>query len=58
MLMRLGFLVIYAKFSDVFGKKTMLIFALTIFTLFSILCGAANGIVELLVLLAPLALPI
>ncbi|TVY27456.1 Efflux pump [Lachnellula hyalina] len=42
-----GFLVIYAKFSDVFGKKTMLILALGIFTLFSILCGAATGVVEL-----------
>ncbi|TVY16799.1 Efflux pump FUS6 [Lachnellula arida] len=44
-----GFLVIYAKFSDVFGKKTLLILALGIFTLFSMLCGAATGIVELII---------
>ncbi|TVY37363.1 MFS thioclapurine efflux transporter [Lachnellula subtilissima] len=44
-----GFLVIYAKFSDVFGRKTMLMLALGIFTLLSILCGAATGIVELII---------
>ncbi|KIL87403.1 hypothetical protein FAVG1_09109 [Fusarium avenaceum] len=44
-----GFLVIYAKLSDVFGKKTMLLLALLIFTVFSGLCGAANSIVDLLV---------
>jgi MFS family permease len=44
-----GFLVIYAKLSDVFGKKTMLLLALLIFTVFSGLCGAANNIVDLYV---------
>ncbi|RDL42325.1 Uncharacterized protein BP5553_02304 [Venustampulla echinocandica] len=44
-----GFLVIFAKFSDIFGKKTMFLLALAIFTLFSILCGAAEGIVELII---------
>ncbi|RFU74580.1 mfs-type transporter [Trichoderma arundinaceum] len=43
-----GFLVIYAKFSDVFGQKTMLLLALAIFTIFSALCGAASEIVELI----------
>ncbi|KAG5785782.1 hypothetical protein H9Q73_000637 [Fusarium xylarioides] len=42
-----GFLTIYAKLSDVFGKKTMLLLALLIFTLFSGLCGAANNVVDL-----------
>ncbi|KAK2796804.1 hypothetical protein FQN51_009028 [Onygenales sp. PD_10] len=44
-----GFLVIYAKLGDVFGRKTMFLLALALFTLFSILCGAANGIVELII---------
>ncbi|KAJ4264444.1 hypothetical protein NW762_005644 [Fusarium torreyae] len=47
-----GFLTIYAKLSDVFGKKTMLLLALVIFTLFSGLCGAANNIVDLIILRA------
>ncbi|RBQ79958.1 hypothetical protein FVER14953_21110 [Fusarium verticillioides] len=42
-----GFLTIYAKLSDVFGKKTMLLLALLIFTLFSGLCGAASNVVDL-----------
>jgi len=42
-----GFLIIYAKFSDVFGKKTMFLLGLGLFTLFSILCGVTTGIVEL-----------
>lgn len=45
-----GFLVIYAKFSDIFGRKTLFLLALGIFTIFSILCGAAaNGIIELII---------
>ncbi|KAF4469185.1 MFS-type transporter [Fusarium albosuccineum] len=47
-----GFLTIYAKLSDVFGKKTMLLLAIAIFTIFSGLCGASNDIVELIVLRA------
>ncbi|SPJ85735.1 related to multidrug transporter [Fusarium torulosum] len=47
-----GFLVIYAKLSDVFGKKTMLLLALLIFTVFSGLCGAANNIIDLIILRA------
>ncbi|KAF4957020.1 hypothetical protein FGADI_3434 [Fusarium gaditjirri] len=47
-----GFLTIYAKLSDVFGKKTMLLLALLIFTLFSGLCGAANNVVDLIILRA------
>ncbi|KAM0244508.1 hypothetical protein ACHAP5_006189 [Fusarium lateritium] len=47
-----GFLVIYAKLSDVFGKKTMLLLAILIFTAFSDLCGAVNNIVDLIILRA------
>ncbi|CAH0053676.1 unnamed protein product [Clonostachys solani] len=42
-----GFLTIFAKVSDLFGKKTMLLVALAIFTVFSALCGASNDIVTL-----------
>lgn len=42
-----GFLTIYAKISDIFGRKTMFVLALAIFTVFSILCGISNNIVEL-----------
>jgi len=42
-----GFLVIYAKFSDIFGAKFMILLALLIFTVFSIACGAATGMTEL-----------
>ena len=48
-----GFLVIYAKFSDIFGTKFMLLLALATFTVFSIACGAATGITELYVFLSP-----
>ncbi|OJD15998.1 hypothetical protein AJ78_03790 [Emergomyces pasteurianus Ep9510] len=44
-----GFLVIYAKLGDVFGRKTMFLLALALFTLFSILCGATNDVVELII---------
>ncbi|GFF41879.1 hypothetical protein IFM58399_06416 [Aspergillus lentulus] len=43
-----GFLTIFAKFSDIFGRKTMLILALIIFSLSSLLCGVSTSIVELL----------
>jgi MFS family permease len=42
-----GFLTIYAKFGDIFGRKTMLLLALTLFTVFSTLCGVSRNIVEL-----------
>ncbi|GKU09326.1 mfs-type transporter [Fusarium langsethiae] len=47
-----GFLTIYAKLSDVFGKKTMLLLALLIFTIFSGLCGATSNVVDLIILRA------
>ena len=43
----LGFLTLYAKFSDVLGRKTMFLVGITIFTIFSILCGISTNIVEL-----------
>ncbi len=42
-----GFLVIYAKFSDIFGSKFMILLGLLVFTAFSIACGAANEMNEL-----------
>ncbi|KAH8886999.1 drug resistance transporter EmrB/QacA subfamily [Thozetella sp. PMI_491] len=44
-----GFLTIYAKISDVFGRKTIFLLAIAIFTIFSILCGTSTGIVQLIV---------
>jgi hypothetical protein len=43
----LGFLIIYAKMSSIFGKKTLFLVALVIFTAFSIACGAVNSMISL-----------
>ena len=43
----IGFLIIYARFSDIFGRKPMLLIALVLFTVFSIVCGLANNMLEL-----------
>lgn len=48
--MILGFLIIYAKFSDIFGRKIMLLSALLLFTIFSSACGAAQTLLQLCVL--------
>lgn len=42
-----GFLIMYAKLGDVFGRKTMYLLGLGIFIIFSCLCGASTNIVEL-----------
>jgi MFS family permease len=42
-----GFLTIWAKFSDIFGRKSMFLLALATFTIFSGLCAASVDIVEL-----------
>lgn len=42
-----GFLIIYAKLGDVFGRKTMYLLGLGTFIIFSCLCGASTDIVEL-----------
>ncbi|KAG2012349.1 hypothetical protein GB937_007178, partial [Aspergillus fischeri] len=44
-----GFLTIFAKFSDIFGRKTMLVLALIIFSLSSLLCGLSTSIIELII---------
>ncbi|PWW75728.1 putative MFS multidrug transporter [Tuber magnatum] len=49
MLTYTGFLVIYAKFSDIFGRKSMMIIALVVFTVFSILCGVSQNMLQLIV---------
>jgi MFS family permease len=43
----LGFLTIYAKFSDISGRKSLILLALSIFFPFSILCGVSNSMVAL-----------
>ncbi|KAF1828905.1 MFS general substrate transporter [Decorospora gaudefroyi] len=44
-----GFLIIYAKLSDILGCKLMLLVAITIFTVFSIACGLSNSMLLLIV---------
>ncbi|PMD16224.1 major facilitator superfamily transporter [Hyaloscypha hepaticicola] len=44
-----GFLIIYAKLSDILGTKLMLLCAVSLFTLFSIACGASNSMERLIV---------
>jgi MFS family permease len=46
---RLGFLVIYAKLSDIFGTKLLILCAVTLFTIFSIACGFARTMLQLYV---------
>jgi MFS family permease len=57
MVMMIGFLIIYAKFSDIFGAKFMLLLALLIFTVFSIACGAATAMTELYFPFSTLPIP-
>ncbi|KAM5437363.1 hypothetical protein McanMca71_001024 [Microsporum canis] len=45
-----GFLIIYAKLSSIFGQKTMMLLALSTFTVFSIGCGVTNDITTLIIL--------
>ncbi|KAI9662563.1 MAG: hypothetical protein M1821_008730 [Bathelium mastoideum] len=44
-----GFLTIYAKFSDIFGRKFLVLLALLLFILFSILCGFSNSVLVLII---------
>ncbi|EPE36690.1 MFS general substrate transporter [Glarea lozoyensis ATCC 20868] len=44
-----SFLVIYAKFSDFFGKKTMMLVGLAIFIIFSVLCGVSTNMTMLII---------
>ncbi|OGM40588.1 hypothetical protein ABOM_010663 [Aspergillus bombycis] len=49
MLGYVGVLVISAKFSDLFGRKSSLILAILIFMIFSGACGASQTIVQLII---------
>ncbi|GFF39729.1 multidrug resistance protein 3 [Aspergillus udagawae] len=42
-----GFLIIYARCSDIFGRKSAFLSALVIFTVFSIACGVARTVDQL-----------
>ncbi|KAH8743081.1 major facilitator superfamily transporter [Hyaloscypha finlandica] len=44
-----GFLIIYAKLSDILGTKLMLLCAVTLFTVFSIACPVSNSMEHLIV---------
>ena len=42
-----GVLIVYAKLSDIFGRKSFLLLAIAIFVVFSGACGAAQTIEQL-----------
>ncbi|KAK4155861.1 major facilitator superfamily transporter [Chaetomidium leptoderma] len=44
-----GFLVIYAKLSDIFGTKLLILIAVTLFAIFSIACGASSTMLQLII---------
>lgn len=44
-----GFLIIFAKFSDVLGRKFVVLLSLAIFTIFSIVCGVITSMVQLII---------
>ncbi|KAL8732425.1 MAG: hypothetical protein Q9181_003971 [Wetmoreana brouardii] len=44
-----GFLIIYAKFSDIFGRKAMMLLGVSVFTIFSIICGTAQSMLSLII---------
>jgi MFS family permease len=44
-----GFLIIFAKLSDIFGRKLLFFIALLIFTIFSAACGAAQTLTQLII---------
>lgn len=47
-----GFLIILSKFSDIFGRKPLIILVVIWFTVFSAGCGAAQNLTDLIVLRA------
>jgi MFS family permease len=49
-----GFLIVFARLSDFFGRKNALVVALAIFTIFSGICGAAQTMEQLYVYLSRL----
>ncbi|KAL8995318.1 MAG: hypothetical protein Q9169_004922 [Polycauliona sp. 2 TL-2023] len=44
-----GFLIIFARLSDIFGRKLALLSALTLFTVFSLACGVAQTTNQLII---------
>ncbi|CAJ2514279.1 Uu.00g023980.m01.CDS01 [Anthostomella pinea] len=44
-----GFMIIYAKSSDILGRKLMVLIALGFFTIFSIVCGSISNMIQLIV---------
>lgn len=46
-----GFIIVFAKISDVFGRKSMLLITTVTFAIFSGACGAAQSMDQLLVTL-------
>ncbi|KAL8843746.1 MAG: hypothetical protein Q9176_001954 [Flavoplaca citrina] len=44
-----GFLIIFARLSDIFGRKLALLSALTLFTVFSLACGVAQTTEQLII---------
>lgn len=44
-------MVIYAKFSDILGRKLLILVAVAFFTVFSIVCGSISNMIQLYVLL-------
>jgi MFS family permease len=42
-----GFMVIFSQFSDVLGRKLMVLIGLTLFSVFSITCGLAKSMLML-----------
>ncbi|KAK3390170.1 major facilitator superfamily transporter [Podospora didyma] len=44
-----GFLITYAILSDILGCKLLLLFAIGLFTIFSIACGVSNSILPLII---------
>lgn len=43
----LGFLIIIAKLSDIFGRKPLIVFTIIIFVIFSAACAAAQTLTQL-----------
>ncbi|KAI0161912.1 drug resistance transporter EmrB/QacA subfamily [Hypoxylon sp. FL1284] len=43
-----GFLIIYAKFSDVLGRKLLILVAIALFAVFSIVCGSISSMTQLI----------
>ncbi|KAI0173109.1 major facilitator superfamily domain-containing protein [Hypoxylon sp. FL1284] len=52
MLGYVGVMVIFAKFSDIYGRKSLFLVSIALFTAFSIGCGVSQTIVQLIVLRA------